>query len=169
MVATTAPAGRDAAWPEEGGPQGRATILTSADVAVGRVTGRPGPCAGRFGDVGSPAGILQVTDTVGSVVRVAGIDGPTGFDLRCQIREALVSYPNREHPEVLPRSNRRRSATPPTDAADRRRPEPLGSSSMLPMIPEAVFSETPGPDPGDGPDPLAATGDDEPGLGWVPD
>src|SRR5664279_4162330 len=27
----------------------------------------------------------------------------------------------------------------------------------------------PVPDPGDGPDPLAATGDDEPGLGWLPD
>ena len=51
---------------------------------------------------------------------------------------------------------------------------------MLPMIPETVFSETPGPErlaqhsrfgprPGDGPDPLAAIGDDEPGLGWVSD
>ena len=41
---------------------------------------------------------------------------------------------------------------------------------MLPMIPEAVFSvKPPGPDPGDGPDPLAAIGDDEPGLGWVSD
>ena len=53
------------------------------------------------------------------------------------------------------------------DAAERRRPEPLGSSSMLPMIPETVFSETPGPDSGDRPDPLVANGIDEPGLGWV--
>ena len=99
------------------GPEwGRATIVVSADVAVGRVTGRPGPCAGRFGDVGSPAGILQVTDTAGSVVGVSGIDGPTGFDLRCQIREALVSYLQREHPEALPWSNRRGSPTPPSDA-----------------------------------------------------
>ena len=35
--------------------------------------------------------------------------GPTGFDLRCQIREALVSYLQREHPEALPWSNRRGS------------------------------------------------------------
>ena len=53
------------------------------------------------------------------------------------------------------------------DTAERRRPEPLGSSSMLPMIPETVFSETPGPDSGDRPDPLVANGIDEPGLGWV--
>src|SRR5664280_1018109 len=84
---------------------------------------------------GSPAGILQVTDTVGKLVGVSGIDGPTGFDLRCQTREALVSYLQREHPEALPRSNRCFSlATPPM----RRCPEPLGS--MLSMISEAVFS-----------------------------
>ena len=41
-------------------------------------------------------GILQVTDAVGSFVRlrvlVSGIDGPTVFDLRCEVREALVDY-----------------------------------------------------------------------------
>ena len=51
-------------------------------------------------------GILQVTDAVGSVVRlrvlVSGIDGPTVWDLRCEIREALVSYLQRAHPEALP-------------------------------------------------------------------
>ena len=52
-------------------------------------------------------GILQVTDAVGSFVRlrvlVSGVDGPTVFDLRCEIREALVSYLQRTHAEALPR------------------------------------------------------------------
>ena len=51
-------------------------------------------------------GILQVTDAVGSFVRlrvlVSGVDGPTVFDLRCEIREALVGY--------LQRSSRRGAA-----------------------------------------------------------
>ena len=52
-------------------------------------------------------GILQVTDAVGSFVRlrvlVSGVDGPTVLDLRCEIREALVSFLQRTHPEALPR------------------------------------------------------------------
>ncbi|MET0862801.1 MAG: mechanosensitive ion channel family protein [Nakamurella sp.] len=52
-------------------------------------------------------GILQVTDAVGSFVRlrvlVSGVDGPTVWDLRCEVREALVSYLQRNHPEALPR------------------------------------------------------------------
>ncbi len=52
-------------------------------------------------------GIMQVTDAVGSFVRlrvlVSGVDGPTVFDLRCEVREALVDYLQREHPDALPR------------------------------------------------------------------
>ena len=52
-------------------------------------------------------GILQVTDAVGTLVRlrvlVSGPDGPTVWDLRCEIREALVSYLQRVHPDALPR------------------------------------------------------------------
>jgi small-conductance mechanosensitive channel len=52
-------------------------------------------------------GILQVTDATGSFVRlrvlVSGVDGPTVWDLRCEIREALVNYLQRNHPEALPR------------------------------------------------------------------
>ena len=52
-------------------------------------------------------GILQVTDAVGSFVRVrvlvSGVDGPTVFDLRCEVREALVGFLQRRHPEALPR------------------------------------------------------------------
>ena len=73
-------------------------------------------------------GILQVTDAVGSVVRVrvlvSGVDGPTVFDLRCEVREALVGYLQRRHPDALPRI-RVESFAPgipeqagPTDLAD---------------------------------------------------
>jgi small-conductance mechanosensitive channel len=52
-------------------------------------------------------GILQVTDAVGSFVRVrvlvSGVDGPTVFDLRCEVREALVGFLQRRHPQALPR------------------------------------------------------------------
>jgi hypothetical protein len=52
-------------------------------------------------------GILQVTDAVGSVVRVRALvsakDGPTLFDLRCHVREALVVWLQREHGYGLPR------------------------------------------------------------------
>ena len=34
---------------------------------------------------------------------VSGVDGPTVFDLRCEVREALVDYLQRAHPESLPR------------------------------------------------------------------
>ncbi len=51
-------------------------------------------------------GLLQVTDATGRLVRirvlVSGVDGPTVFDLRCQVREALVEYLRRHHPEALP-------------------------------------------------------------------
>ena len=51
-------------------------------------------------------GVLQVTDAVGRLVRirvvVSAVDGPTVFDLRCQVREALVEYLRRHHPEALP-------------------------------------------------------------------
>ena len=52
-------------------------------------------------------GVLQVTDAVGSVVRVRALvsakDGPTLFDLRCHVRECLVVWLQREHGYGLPR------------------------------------------------------------------
>jgi small-conductance mechanosensitive channel len=51
--------------------------------------------------------VLQVTDAVSSVIRVRVLvsakDGPTLFDLRCQVREALVVWLQREHGASLPR------------------------------------------------------------------
>lgn len=61
-------------------------------------------------------GVLQVTDAVGSVVRVRALvsakDGPTLFDLRCHVREGLVGWLQREHTAGLPRV-RLESALPP--------------------------------------------------------
>jgi small-conductance mechanosensitive channel len=51
--------------------------------------------------------VLQVTDAIGSVVRVRALvsakDGPTLFDLRCLVREGLVGWLQREHPNGLPK------------------------------------------------------------------
>ncbi|WP_018638886.1 mechanosensitive ion channel family protein [Parafrankia elaeagni] len=52
--------------------------------------------------------VLQVTDAIGDHVRirvlVSGKDGPTTFDLRCHVREALVDWLRRRHPVALPRT-----------------------------------------------------------------
>lgn len=53
-------------------------------------------------------GILQVTEATGGMVRVralaSAVDAPTLFDLRCYVREGLVTWLQREHPEGLPRT-----------------------------------------------------------------
>ncbi|WP_431836347.1 mechanosensitive ion channel domain-containing protein [Cellulomonas sp. Y8] len=53
-------------------------------------------------------GILQVTDAVNGVVRLralaSAVDAPTLFDLRCYLREGLVSYLQRNAPQGLPRT-----------------------------------------------------------------
>ncbi|PWJ51187.1 Small-conductance mechanosensitive channel [Quadrisphaera granulorum] len=51
--------------------------------------------------------VLQVTDAVGSFVQVrilvSAQDGPTAFDLRCHVREAMVRWLVAYNPEGLPR------------------------------------------------------------------
>lgn len=53
-------------------------------------------------------GILQVTEATGGFVRVRALasaaDAPTLFDLRCHVREGLVRWLQRTHPEALPRT-----------------------------------------------------------------
>ena len=53
-------------------------------------------------------GVLQVTEATGGLVRVRALasaaDAPTLFDLRCALREGLVDWLRREHPEALPRT-----------------------------------------------------------------
>ncbi|MDT3442456.1 mechanosensitive ion channel [Pseudofrankia sp. BMG5.37] len=52
--------------------------------------------------------VLQVTDAVAGYVRirvlVSGKDGPTVFDLRCLVREALVGWLRKNSPAALPRT-----------------------------------------------------------------
>lgn len=51
--------------------------------------------------------VLQVTDAVGGVVRVRILvtapDAGGLFDLRCYVREEMVEWVQREHPDALPR------------------------------------------------------------------
>jgi small-conductance mechanosensitive channel len=50
--------------------------------------------------------VLQVTDATGSVVRLRALtsaaDAPTLWDLRCQVREHLVSWVRHRYPQALP-------------------------------------------------------------------
>ena len=91
-------------------------------------------------------GILQVTDAVGSFVRlrvlVSGIDGPTVFDLRCEIREALVVYLQREHPEALPRVR--------VDSGPQHGPVPAGERPTPPDSGELDTKPIGGSSPGAG-------------------
>ncbi len=67
-------------------------------------------------------GVLQVTDAVDGRVRVRALasaaDAPTLWDLRCAVREGLVAWLQREHPEALPRTRWEAAAgEPPSTAA----------------------------------------------------
>ena len=52
--------------------------------------------------------VLQVTDSKPDAIEVRMLatarDAPTAFDLRCDIREAMLDYIRKEMPEALPRS-----------------------------------------------------------------
>jgi hypothetical protein len=52
--------------------------------------------------------VLQVTDAVGGYVRirvlVSAVDAPTLFDLRCLVRERLVTFLHETSPQSLPRT-----------------------------------------------------------------
>ena len=52
--------------------------------------------------------VLQVTDTTPTTMilraLVSAEDSPTAWDLRCEVREALLGFLAREHPNALPRT-----------------------------------------------------------------
>ncbi|MDM7991474.1 mechanosensitive ion channel domain-containing protein [Arthrobacter sp. zg-Y877] len=66
--------------------------------------------------------VLQVTDAVKGLVRirilVSAVDSGTLFDLRCLIRETMVTHLQEHHPEALPRQ-RWEEVRPPARAAQR--------------------------------------------------
>lgn len=79
-------------------------------------------------------GILQITDATGGFVRVrilvSAADSAALFDLRCLIREAMVSFLQQGHPEALPQQ--RWSETASDGGTSTRRQQPLrglGTSS----------------------------------------
>ncbi|MBT1002287.1 mechanosensitive ion channel family protein [Paenarthrobacter sp. DKR-5] len=74
-------------------------------------------------------GILQVTDATGGYVRVrilvSAADSGSLFDLRCLIRESLVTCLQTEHPEALPHTRWER-VPPPAQSV------PAGEDQALP-------------------------------------
>ncbi|SDQ45673.1 mechanosensitive ion channel family protein [Quadrisphaera sp. DSM 44207] len=77
--------------------------------------------------------VLQVTDAVGGSVQVrilvSAQDGPTVFDLRCHVREAMVRWVQQQDPAGLPRL-RVESERPAQDGARAPRPLPSGSGAV---------------------------------------
>ena len=73
---------------------------------------------------------LQVTDTKQSTIEVrvlvSGTDSGKTFDLRCDVREGLIEFLRRNHPESLPRT---RSITEPSDEEIRRRKSKDGAAT----------------------------------------
>ncbi len=70
--------------------------------------------------------VVQVTDAVGGRVHirilVSASDAPTLFDLRCSVRERIVDWLQREHPQALP-LDRVELAEASTTAPPRAKPE----------------------------------------------
>jgi small-conductance mechanosensitive channel len=79
--------------------------------------------------------VLQVTDAVGGLVRVralvTAVDGPTLADLRTHVREALVEWLRREHPEALPMQRMQVVSTTDPGERERGRVEPRTPASGL--------------------------------------
>lgn len=71
---------------------------------------------------------LQVTDAGAHTLQLRALmsapDASVAWDLRCEVRERLVEYLQREHPDALPRV--RAAMVGPTDSGDStQRPEPV--------------------------------------------
>ncbi|MDQ0924693.1 small-conductance mechanosensitive channel [Pseudarthrobacter sp. W1I19] len=72
-------------------------------------------------------GVLQITDATGGFVRVrilvSAADSAALFDLRCLIREAMVTFLQHRHPEALPQQRWTEAAS--DGGASSRRQQPL--------------------------------------------
>jgi small-conductance mechanosensitive channel len=77
---------------------------------------------------------LQVTDAKADSVElralVSAADAPTAFDLRCEVREGLIAFLQREYPQALPK--RRAEVTLSDDAARQAldQPTPLRAGAI---------------------------------------
>ncbi|MCU1480327.1 MAG: putative small-conductance mechanosensitive channel [Subtercola sp.] len=82
--------------------------------------------------------ILQVTDAVAGYVRirilVTAVDAPTLFDLRCYVRESMVSWVQQVSPQTVPHARVELSETPLETDAPRKKTTPSSTP------PDALFS-----------------------------
>ncbi|MEA9987111.1 MULTISPECIES: mechanosensitive ion channel family protein [Subtercola] len=82
--------------------------------------------------------ILQVTDAVAGYVRirilVTAVDAPTLFDLRCYVREQMVSWVQQVSPQTVPHTRVELSETPLESDA------PRSASVPSKTPPDALFS-----------------------------
>ena len=86
-------------------------------------------------------GVLQITDATGGFVRVrilvSAADSAALFDLRCLVRETMVTFLQQRHPEALPHQ-RWEQAADDAGTATRRRPplrEPGSPAATGPLPP----------------------------------
>jgi small-conductance mechanosensitive channel len=114
--------------------------------------------------------VLQVTDTTETtmVVRVlaSAVDAPTAWDLRCEIREALLTFLQENHPQSLP-VQRVLIDQPSLEGRTEPSPNPLPANrdtdparTALPVHPNLHGADPSGADPS-GADPSRA----DPGAG----
>lgn len=87
-------------------------------------------------------GILQITDATGGFVRVrilvSAADSAALFDLRCLIREAMVTYLQQGHPEALPQQRWTEAASDGGTSTRRQQPlRGLGTSTRDGVRPAA--------------------------------
>ncbi|HLA20151.1 MAG TPA: mechanosensitive ion channel domain-containing protein, partial [Pseudolabrys sp.] len=70
---------------------------------------------------------LQVTDAKEQTVELRCLMSATSagnaFDLRCEVREKLIDFLQKEHPEALPRQRYERAAVAPPDVAAKSAPQ----------------------------------------------
>jgi len=99
-------------------------------------------------------GVLQVTDATGGYVRVralaSAVDAPTLYDLRCMMREGLVDWLQREHPQALPRQRWQGEG-----------PGAFPGHAPDSTAPTSQPARPPATGPGDVRDPLPTTGADD--------
>lgn len=74
--------------------------------------------------------VLQVTDAVGGLIRVRALvsahDAPTLWDLRCAVRESLVTWLREHHTEALPRVRNEMADAMPVELAGPSAAQPSG-------------------------------------------
>jgi small-conductance mechanosensitive channel len=91
--------------------------------------------------------VLQVTDTREHTVQIRALisaaNAGAAFDLRCEVREALVRYLQQEHPESLPRFRLARSPVSNDAVANDSTPVSPGLEAHAELVPQKQAAERP--------------------------